>query len=35
MDLFTRLQKNRKVNPDDTYNRQIQEIDIPEDLKRA
>ena len=27
---FTRLEKNRKVNPDDTYNRQIQEISIPE-----
>jgi len=28
---FTRLEKNRKVNPDDTYNRQIQEIEIPEE----
>lgn len=28
---FTRLKKNRKVNPDDTYNRQIQEIEIPEE----
>ena len=31
---FTRLQKNRKVNPDDTYNRQIQEIDIPEEGRK-
>ena len=28
---FTRLKKNRKVNPDDTCNRQVQEIDIPEE----
>jgi hypothetical protein len=28
---FTRLEKNRKVNPDDTYNRQIREIEIPEE----
>ncbi|MCS3667883.1 hypothetical protein GGP77_002126, partial [Salinibacter ruber] len=28
---FTRLEKNRKVNPDDTYNRQIQEIEIPKE----
>ena len=28
---FTRLKKNRKVNPDNTYNRQIREIDIPEE----
>ena len=27
---LTRLKKNRKVNPDDTFNRQIQEITIPE-----
>jgi len=26
---FTRLKKNRKVNPDDTHNQQIQEVDIP------
>ena len=28
---FARLKKNRKVNPDDTHNRQIQEIEIPEE----
>jgi putative transposase len=28
---FTRLKKNRKVNPDDTHNRQIQEVEIPEE----
>ena len=32
---FTRLEKNRKVNPDDTYNRQIQEIDIPEEGRKV
>ena len=28
---FTRLKKNRQVNPDDTYNRQIQQIRIPQE----
>ena len=28
---FTRLKKNRKMGPDDTYNRQVQEIDIPKE----
>ena len=32
---FTRLEKNRKVNPDDTYNRQIQEISIPEEGRKV
>jgi len=32
---FTRLKKNRKVNPDDTYNRQIQEIEIPEEGRKV
>lgn len=32
---FTRLKKNRKVNPDDTHNRQIQEIDIPEEGRKV
>ena len=28
---FTRLKKNRKTGPDVTYNRQVQEIDIPKE----
>jgi hypothetical protein len=32
---FTRLKKNRKVNPDDTYNRQIQEVDIPKEGRKV
>lgn len=28
---FTRLKSNRLVNPDDTYNRRISEVEIPED----
>ena len=32
---FTRLEKNRKVNPDDTYNQQIREIDVPEEGRKV
>lgn len=28
---FTRLKKNRHINPDDTYNRAIEEVEIPEE----
>jgi hypothetical protein len=30
-DFFTRLKRNRLVNPDDTHNRQVREVDIPEE----
>jgi len=30
-DFFTRLKRNRLVNPDDTHNRQVRKVDIPEE----
>ena len=32
---FTRLEKNRKMGPDDTYNQQIREIDVPEEGRKV
>ena len=32
---FTRLKKNRKMGPDDTHNRQIQEVPVPDEGRKV